>query len=95
MQIVAAAYSLAGAGGSETYLVTVADHLQRGLPAFFCQRDPLMFLILNKRRFCGGKFLHHSSNRWRADIEFLGKRVGTGCFAVLSQFINVFQVILN
>jgi hypothetical protein len=29
MQIVAAAYSLAGAGGSETYLVTVADHLQR------------------------------------------------------------------
>ncbi len=29
MQIVAAAYSLAGAGGSETYAVTVADHLQR------------------------------------------------------------------
>jgi hypothetical protein len=29
MQIVAAAYSLAGAGGSETYLVTVADHLER------------------------------------------------------------------
>jgi hypothetical protein len=29
MQIVAAAHSLAGAGGSETYAVTVADHLQR------------------------------------------------------------------
>ncbi len=29
MRIVAAAYSLAGAGGSETYLVTVADYLQR------------------------------------------------------------------
>ena len=29
MQIVLAAHSLAGMGGSETYLVTVADHLQR------------------------------------------------------------------
>lgn len=29
MQVVAAAHSLAGMGGSETYLVTVADHLQR------------------------------------------------------------------
>jgi hypothetical protein len=29
MQVVCAAHSLAGAGGSETYVVTVADHLQR------------------------------------------------------------------